>query len=124
MNHSKFIIFKQMEESICLQGLNKFSVSGHNPDLLPYSDMFLENHISGKLLLNLTVDNLQNLGIKSLGHALDLFVSMVIIIKFLTFNFDLRSRDCGLEPHGKLCVVSLSKTLYLLVSTKYNQNFI
>ena len=50
--------------------------SGHNPDLIPYCDLFLENHISGKILLNLTIDNLKNLGIKSLGHALDLFVSI------------------------------------------------
>ena len=53
-----------------------YNVSGHNPDLLPYTDLFLENHITGKLLLNLSVDNLTKLGIKSLGHALDLFVSI------------------------------------------------
>ena len=27
---------------------------------------------------------------------------------------DSRSRDCGLEPHLKHCVVSLSKTIYTL----------
>ena len=30
---------------------------------------------------------------------------------------DLGSRDCGFEPHWKHCIVSLSKTLYPLLST-------
>ena len=30
---------------------------------------------------------------------------------------DSGSRGCRLEPHGRLCIVSLSKTLYPLLST-------
>ena len=34
---------------------------------------------------------------------------------------DSRSRGCGYEPHQRHCIVSLSKTLYPLLSTGSNQ---
>ncbi|XP_052796922.1 uncharacterized protein LOC128229209 [Mya arenaria] len=51
----------------------------HNPDLLVYSDMFLEQHVTGKVLLNLSIDHLHNLGITSLGHRYELSTEIELL---------------------------------------------
>eukprot|EP00794_Sanderia_malayensis_P012335 gene12336-13609_t len=48
-------------------------LGNENIDLMPYADVFKSNHINGKRLVMLTIENLKELGILSYGHRMDLF---------------------------------------------------
>ena len=50
----------------------------HNRDLLQYADVFMANNINGKRLLLLNQASLQDMGIASLGHRIDLHVSVFV----------------------------------------------
>ncbi|WAQ94094.1 hypothetical protein MAR_006571, partial [Mya arenaria] len=41
--------------------------------------MFLEQHVTGKVLLNLSIDHLHNLGITSLGHRYELSTEIELL---------------------------------------------
>jgi len=53
-------------------------MSGHrneHSDLTEIAKLFVHNAITGKRLLMLTVDNLHDMGIQSVGHAVEIYVS-------------------------------------------------
>ena len=50
----------------------------HNCDLVQYADVFMTNNINGKRLLLLNQASLQAMGIASLGHRIDLHVSVFV----------------------------------------------
>ena len=55
-----------------------FALAGQNGSGLGmYAGLFLCNHISGKRLLMLTQNDLKVMGMVSLGHRIDLHVSLV-----------------------------------------------
>ncbi|XP_060597433.1 uncharacterized protein LOC132751289 [Ruditapes philippinarum] len=57
----------------------KQMAQGHNVDLLDYATLFLHHHVTGKVLLNLTQDDLSNMGIQSLGHRYELFTEIELL---------------------------------------------
>jgi len=44
-------------------------------DLTSIAKLFVLNAVTGKRLLLLTLDNLRDMGIQSIGHAVDIYVS-------------------------------------------------
>jgi len=44
-------------------------------DLTEIADLFVRNAVTGKRLLLLSLHNLHDLGIQSVGHAVEIFVS-------------------------------------------------
>jgi len=44
-------------------------------DLTDIAELFLHNSITGKRLLLLTLDNLHEMGIQSVGHAVEIYVN-------------------------------------------------
>ena len=52
-----------------------FCPGHHNRDLVQYADLFMANNINGKRLLLLDQAFLQAMGITSVGHRIDLYVS-------------------------------------------------
>lgn len=52
-----------------------FGLLGNTLDLAQYAEVFLKNHINGRRLLRLTQNDLRAMGISSVGHIMDLFVS-------------------------------------------------
>lgn len=50
-----------------------FSTSGEDPcGMQLYADLFKENHITGKMLLLLTENDVRDMGVKSKGHVMHL----------------------------------------------------
>ncbi|KAL4222421.1 hypothetical protein ACF0H5_018460 [Mactra antiquata] len=67
----------------------------HNMELMEYADLFLKHHVTGKVLLNLSQDDLNNLGIKSLGHRYELFTEIELLKahNYRLLNFPPLSQD-------------------------------
>jgi len=51
-------------------------------DLTEIAELFVRNAITGKRLLLLTLDNLHDMGIQSIGHAVEIYVSSYSILHF------------------------------------------
>ena len=47
----------------------------HSSDVASYAPYFLNNNITGQLLLKLTQNDLHRIGIASVGHVMDVHVS-------------------------------------------------
>ena len=52
----------------------------HSSEVASYASLFLQNNISGKLLLQLSQDDLHRLGIASVGHVMDVHVSACVLV--------------------------------------------
>lgn len=50
-------------------------LSGRRDDLTAIAELFSHNAVTGRRLLLLTLDNLRDMGIQSIGHAVELYVS-------------------------------------------------
>ena len=61
-------------------------ISASNPDLEQYCDLFLNHHVTGRVLLNLTQEDLANIGITALGHKYELSVSIEITLECLVIK--------------------------------------
>jgi len=52
-------------------------LSGGRSDLTEVADLFVRNAITGKSLLLLTVNDLHDLGVQSVGHVVEIYVSVL-----------------------------------------------
>ena len=57
-------------------------MAGNYVDIAQYAELFLQNHINGRRLLHLTQNDLRSMGISSVGHRLDLNVSLFMVKQF------------------------------------------
>ena len=48
--------------------LNTLMISGLDDSIYPYSHYFINNNVTGRGLLNITVDDLYKLHVEKLGH--------------------------------------------------------
>ncbi|KAM4558113.1 mitogen-activated protein kinase kinase kinase 20 [Odontesthes bonariensis] len=65
-------IYTWTEEHVCFWMQQVFGTGHGTFDMELYTDLFKENHITGKRLLLLTEDDMRDMGVKSKGHVMHL----------------------------------------------------
>lgn len=66
-----------------------FSLTGLDNVILQYNTSFLNNGVTGHQLLNLRADDLEHLGVKTLGHQEIILEAVEHLRNFVSGNIDI-----------------------------------